>query len=383
MTFSDRQKNNMYFFFFDMEDNNSKPLTGNKGEWSEIYALFKLLGDGKVHAGDADMNKLPLYYPILSVIREESKRYTYSPDMKQRIVIIREDGEEIASVPMGTFLEQSAILLDSLNNVKSSEGAFPQKFTESFMKKICCTKLKAPSKDKADIHIMIHDLRTNMTPTLGFSIKSQLGSPSTLLNAGVPTNIRFRIDGQLSEGDVDRINAIKDHLPRIAALYRSGCKLQYDHIVNDTFRNNLLFLDSCMPAFIAECLIMDSVNGDPSIKNAVDCVAAANPFNFKGNTQTYYEHKMKQLLLASALGMTPAKEWNGHFDANGGYLVVKKDGELVCYHFYNQNDVEDYLYCNTRFERASRGRYHFGSIYTIDGRDGYYFDLNLQIRFTK
>ena len=26
-------------------------LSGNKGEWSEIYALFKLLGEGKVHAG--------------------------------------------------------------------------------------------------------------------------------------------------------------------------------------------------------------------------------------------------------------------------------------------------------------------------------------------
>ena len=49
-------------------------LSGNKGEWSEIYALFRLLGEGKVHAGDADMNKLDLYYPILNVIREESKR---------------------------------------------------------------------------------------------------------------------------------------------------------------------------------------------------------------------------------------------------------------------------------------------------------------------
>jgi len=31
------------------------PLTGNKGEWSEIYALFRLLGEGKVHAGDANI----------------------------------------------------------------------------------------------------------------------------------------------------------------------------------------------------------------------------------------------------------------------------------------------------------------------------------------
>ena len=45
-------------------------LTGNKGEWSEIYTLFKLLGDGKVHAGDADMNKLELYYPILNLFEK-------------------------------------------------------------------------------------------------------------------------------------------------------------------------------------------------------------------------------------------------------------------------------------------------------------------------
>ena len=53
---------------------------------------------------------------------------------------------------------------------------------------------------------------------------------------------------------------------------------------------------------------------------------------------------MKVLLLDAALGMTPAKEWTGQYDANGGYLVVKRDGDIVCYHFYNRKDVEDYLY---------------------------------------
>ena len=58
-------------------------ITGNKGEWSEIYALFRLLGEGKVHAGDADLNKLDLYYPILNIIREESKKYEYKPDTEK------------------------------------------------------------------------------------------------------------------------------------------------------------------------------------------------------------------------------------------------------------------------------------------------------------
>ena len=48
----------------------------------------------------------------------------------------------------------------------------------------------------------------------------------------------------------------------------------------------------------------------------------------------------------------------------------------------DQNDVEDYLYCNTRFERASRSRYKYGNLFR--GEDGnVYIRLNLQIRFKK
>lgn len=358
-------------------------LSGNKGEWSEIYTLFRLLGEGKVHAGDANLNKLDLYYPILSIIREESKRYEYKPDTKQNIVVIDENGNEYARVSMDKFMEESKSLLDVVKT--TSKRAFEIPSTECFMSEIGCTKLKAPSCDKADIHIVIHDLRTNMTPELGFSIKSQLGSPSTLLNAGETTNITYRIEGEdMTDEEINTINAIKDHLPRMAVITKKGYKLKYYDIEHSTFKNNLLFLDTCMPEFIATCLVCDSMpNATSSIKDAVEMVAKQNPFDFTGkDVVAFYEHKMKVLLLDSALGMTPAKEWKGRYDANGGYLVVKKDGDIVCYHFYNRNDVEDYLYYNTRFERASRSRYHFGSLYR--GDDGkVYIKLNLQIRFTK
>lgn len=58
--------------------------------------MFKLLGEGKVHAGDAGMNKLDLYYPILNIIREESKKYEYKPNTDQHIVVVDEDGCEFA-----------------------------------------------------------------------------------------------------------------------------------------------------------------------------------------------------------------------------------------------------------------------------------------------
>ena len=358
-------------------------LSGNKGEWSEIYTLFKLLGDGKVHAGDADMNKLELYYPILNIIREESKRYEYRPDVNQHIVVIDENGHEYARISMSRFVQESKYLLSEIKNGGSRSFEIPA--SEAFMKEIGCSLLKAPSNDKADIHIVIHDLRTNMTPNLGFSIKSQLGSASTLLNAGTPTNILYKIEGvRFTDEDIKKINDIKEHLPRMKEIFERGGKFVYNDVEHPTFKNNLLFLDSYMPEFIAECLVVDSMpNATSMIKEAVELVAEKNPFGFSGNDiVAFYEHKMKVLLLDAALGMTPSKEWKGRYDANGGYLVVRKDGEIICYHFYNRNDVEDYLYHNTRFERGSRTRHNFGSLFR--GNDGQvYIRLNLQIRFKK
>lgn len=57
-------------------------LTGNKGEWSEIYVLLKLLGDGEVHAGDENLNEIKdLVYPIVMILREESEgKLKYLPE---------------------------------------------------------------------------------------------------------------------------------------------------------------------------------------------------------------------------------------------------------------------------------------------------------------
>ncbi len=357
-------------------------ISGNKGEWSEIYTLFRLLGDGKVHAGDAHLNKMDLYYPILNVIREESKRYEYKPNTQKNIVVIDEDGNEFTRFPMDRFISESKELLKEINN--SGDRAFEIPRTEKFMREVGCTKLKAPSNDKADIHIVIHDLRTNMTPLLGFSIKSQLGSPSTLLNASRATNISYRVvNVSLTDDEVAEINAIKGHLPRINAIMAKGARFEYSTIAHPVFRNNLVFIDCRLPEFMAQCLLVHSLSNKSSVKDCVEEVASINPFAFEGsNVKEFYAHKMKNLLLDAALGMTPATEWTGRYDANGGYLVVRRDGEIVCYHFYDRNDVEDYLYNNTRFERASRSRYQFGSLYR-DCNGELYFKLNLQIRFKR
>ena len=50
-------------------------LKGNKGEWSEVYVLLRLLADGKIYAADSELNKIEdVYFPIIKIIREEIRK---------------------------------------------------------------------------------------------------------------------------------------------------------------------------------------------------------------------------------------------------------------------------------------------------------------------
>lgn len=101
--------------------------------------------------------------------------------------------------------------------------------------------------------------------------------------------------------------------------------------------------------------------------------------NYYGMQESGIVKMIKQFLLAFALGVTYSTPWYGKFNANGGYIVVKEDGDIICYHFFDRNDLEDYLFFNTRFETLSTSRHNFGDIYQENGEC--FLKLNLQVRF--
>ena len=147
-------------------------ITGNKGEWSELYALFKLLGDQELFSGNEDLLQIEdLVYPILKILKSENSNdfeYVFNEDAN---VIISIDGKENIKIPVATFEKKAEYLL---SKIKTSSGrAFSIPEIEEFMKSFNSHSLKAKSSVKTDLNIMIHDLKTNRTPTLGFSVKSK------------------------------------------------------------------------------------------------------------------------------------------------------------------------------------------------------------------
>lgn len=183
--------------------------------------------------------------------------------------------------------------------------------------------MKAKSSIKSDIRIIIHDQRTGTTPRLGFSIKSQLGEASTLLNAGKTTNFIYRIENIiLSMDQIEKINnidsrsKIKDRIEKIKELSGS---LTFMKTENITFENNLTLIDSALPKIIAEVIYLYYTSGNSRIIDLINEISRLNPlgFNLKSN-HPYYSYKMKHFLTDIALGMMPSKVWTGELDATGG-----------------------------------------------------------------
>ena len=364
-------------------------LTGNKGEWSEVYALFKLLSEKEVYSGDSNLNKIEdLFYPIIKIIRNEALEIEGSKNKTEKkkeyaiasgdIVIVTEDGKEELRIPISEFSKQAEYLF---NQIKAQSGSFPVPLTEEFMESVYCEKIKAKSTDKTDIKIVIHDLRTGMSPTLGFSIKSQLGKASTLLNASQTTNFIYQIENViLTEEQRNEINNIKSKSKireRVLAIKKLGGTLKYLGIESSVFQNNLIMIDACLPQIISEMILMYYSGEGGLINDLVERLHDSNPIGFDMSlSHKFYEYKIKHLLTDAALGMMPGLVWSGVYDANGGYLVVKEDGDVLCYHFYNKYDFEAYLLNNTKFETASSSRHGFGTIYEEQK-----LKLNLQIRF--
>ena len=357
----------------------------NRGEWSELYAFAKILCEGRVYAADENVQKIKdIYFPVLKLLRKETEDniIEYYPGEKVKVFRNNILLEEISKT---SFENDVNSFCESIFKGGDNDGAFYIPSVEGFIDSMHISKVKASSSDKADITMQIHDINTGYSPIVGFSVKSDAGSPPTLLNAGKNTRFYFEVK-RCNDKIMNCFNSIskencKDYMvERMQYLASQDIDLIYSHMDSEIYEDNLILIDSNMPAIFAELLLNSyrySYAKVVDIETLTALTAYENKFNYRN--KEVYRHKVKKLLCASALGMTPGKMWDGTDAASGGYIIVKRDGDVLCYHLYNRNFFEEYLIRNTKTDRPSASRFDFGYIYK-ENMD-YFIALNNTIRF--
>lgn len=346
----------------------------NKGEWSEFYTFIYVLAKGKIHSADENLNKIEdQYYIVLSALKHDLE-YWRNTDYN---TITFEEGNNSFSISIDRFKD---ILEDFFESIKSGSKTFEIPEIEPLIHDLHISKVKESSNIKGDIRLRIHDELTNLAPIHSFSIKSYVGGAPTLLNTSNATIFTYEIDPKLPEEKVTEINNLKggrgwlDQI--ILSIKEAQSKLKFLHISSETFKQNLEMIDFLMPEILADILVQAYLVNNKNLNLSVESYLDNN----QQHSDYIIKYKIQELLVASALGMVPNTQWNGLDHANGGYIVVKETGEVLCYHLFERNKLREYLYNNTRFETPSTSRYGIGQIF-IDEEGRQLFQLGLQIRF--
>ena len=145
------------------------------------------------------------------------------------------------------------------------------------------------------------------------------------------------------------------------------------------FQKNLKMIDGDMPEILAFLVADSFFNGKTRMRDLVKNLNDRDPLGVSPSIEyPYYEKKIKDMLVAMTLSMTAIETWGGEEGTNGGMIIVKENGDVVCYHIFDRNDFRDFLFKNTKFERPDNSRYFSMGIVDYGGK--HLIPLNVQIR---
>ena len=350
--------------------------SGNVGEWSELYTLAFLLVNGGAFAADKKQNRIQeTFYKVLEI-------YLAGKTPKDELKYEIQDGKIQVHLPNGTKKEvarsEISLVLDNFFTELSSEEnsrTFPLTSGSILMELLSKTFISASSSQTtSDLELSYEDNKTLLpSPRIGFSIKSQLGSASTLLNASGSTNFIFKLISGKQDLPELKKGAVKAN---VSKLLEEGYEFQFVRIDSENFQNNLELIDSGMPNYLSK-LLLDFYGSKAS--NVSDVSNIAFPSSDPKSAQRIF--KVKQFLGAVAMGLRPNGFWDGDVTKFKGLIVVKVDGDVVFYYLYNLTDFQEFLFESVKFEVASTTRHKFGEIFSIAGEQ--FIKLNLQIRFIR
>ena len=332
-----------------------------------------------------------IFYPFYVVLYD--KKYIYYEDLHSIGVMISSlDCKVLLCVPANHFLEEVAILIK-----ESSDNEDKILAVTTFIENLFRNNVKDASKFKSYVKIFWLDLCNN-----------QIGSSTTLLNAsGESMNFIYKVNFPKGVNvDCDTFNAdTYDGVPskisaRLAKIEELGGSVSFDSIQSDCLTQNLRTIDDALPVILANALLLKYSKSISSWAQIIEELNAQNPLGYRISANSpVYEVKIARFLQDAAMGMTPETPWSGFYDADGGQIVVKKDGDIVCYHIYELNRFRQYLINATRIEQPSTGEdennpghirldsktgkpkkpYLFGWLYQENSN--YFLKINLQVRF--
>jgi hypothetical protein len=425
--------------------------SGNIGEHSELLAFARLIVDGYLELGVPDevvplspwsrmsvfgVSRTP---PLGAKLASSKRRGSADEVVKCRDVYVSK-GEEVFITnehsgdsyrlcsrgelcAAAQALQQQLIYWSSSKfkaekkaqknsdieaGVKPKSIGLKSEHSQRILDLLGLTALRAKSGAKSDLYLTIEASSGRLVPQ-GFSVKSQMGSRSCLVNHSGATIFKYEV----LNASLEEIKALEDSYiykkssaskkPKIlssakrgpativpALLSKQGVLIKFHSVVNDTFRDSLEMIDSHFPEALGMVILHRFKSGkskiaelseEPELKDFLVSIGLSQRV-----AESYLSEKLKDLLRKFALGMQADRAWKDQAEVQGGWVLLIKDGKVVGYRFDNPDAFRAYLLEHTLIDTPSTSRVpkdsaRVGRVYEQDGK--LFITLSLIVKFTE
>ena len=358
-------------------------FTVSRKDLGELLALFRLVENMQVAEATADGQASDVCIAISAVMREENKLMRCYRREGNLVHIEREDTDEVLTFDISEWTTTAQGLFEALRQTDDEQLVIVDDAEEAFLDRAKIFSIAGTAEGQ--YHLLLATDGGLMTA----GVWMRLGAyPTKVLEGGRAANLKFEQTGtRFATPMAAKVNALETpHTvrDRMLLVEDMGSTLKYYGVADKTFRANLAMLDLHLGRLLAEMLRISYTDDVLRLDELARRISQLNPLKVKAELiekHHYYEYKLKQLLLACAAGMRPAKIYTGAENLPAYFVVLNPDGQPIAFPAADRARFADFLLSTTRLERGSLLKDKYGQLEREN--NAYYFKLNLKIALTK
>ena len=357
-------------------------FTASRKDLAELLALFRIVEDMEVAEGTAEgVPGEPI--PVEAVMREEEKVMRCYRREEDTIYIENDADDEVIQVEVSEWAKVREQLFEALRQKDDENIVLIDDPEEAFLDKIKMFSIAGTAEGQQ--HIILAT-PYGLMPSV---VWSRAGAyPTKVLDGGRTANLKLEQTGTRfatpMAGKVNGLETENSVRDRMLLIEDMGSSLRYEGVADKVFRANLGMLDLHLGRLLAEMVRLSYMEDIFKIDELTERMRELNPLKVKNEfivKHGYYEYKIKQLLLACAAGMRPAKIYRGDENLPPYLLVVNPNGQPIAFPATDRMRLADFLFHIARLERGSMEKDKYGVMEREN--NVYYFKLNLKIGLAK
>lgn len=357
-------------------------FTASRKDLAELLALFRIVEDMAVAEGSVEGTPGEMI-PVAAVMREEDKVMRCYRREADAILIENDADDEVIRVDISEWAHTREALFEALRQKDDENIVLVDDPEEAFLDKIKMFQIAGTAEGQQ--HLLLAT-DSGLMPSV---VWSRAGAfPTKILDGGRAANLkleqtgtRFATPMAAKVNGLETDNSVRD---RMLLIEDMGSSLRYEGVADKVFRANLGMLDLHLGRLLSEMVRLSYMEDIFKLDELTERMRELNPLKVKTELivkHGYYEYKVKQLLLACAAGMRPAKIYHGCEDLPPYLLVVNPNGQPLAFAATQRMCLADFLFRTARLERGSMEKDKYG--YLERENNVYYFKLNLKIGLAK